>query len=139
MVEPSTQIGAAPREEETQSKRRLKSLHPVASNRHSPPRLDYHTWCKGVHGAHLVSRHLGNSRSLYIVCLCLHVFSSFGWEDGRDTIYQSHYIMVSDGTDGQVPGVKSPAWERERTTKEATAEQLGVSQSNPPGTCSSRP
>lgn len=67
------------------------------------------------------------------------MFSSFEWEDGRDTIYQSHYIMVSDGTDGQVPGVKSPAWERERTTKEATAEQLGVSQSNPPGTCSSRP
>lgn len=41
--------------------------------------------------------------------------------------------MVSDGTDGQVPGMKSPAWEQEWTTKEATAEQLGVSQSNPPG------
>ena len=94
-------VSGAALKEETQSKRRLKRLHPVASNRPNPPCLNYRTWCKGVRGGELVSRRLGNSRSLYIVCLCLHVFSPFEWEDGRDTHFANHttlwFLMVLMG------------------------------------------
>lgn len=118
MVEPSTVCGAALREE-TQSKRKLKSLRPLASDRPSPrspsrlPRL-----VQGcVQGLDLASRRLGNSGSLRVVCLCLRGVSPFEWEDGQDVFYQSRRVMVSDGTDGQVPGLKSPTWEQERTNK----------------------
>jgi len=116
--------------EETQSKRRPRTLRAIASNRLSPPRPNYHAWCQGVCGGTLFPDVLVTA-DLYLQLVC--VFMCFLHLNGKmaEIHFTNHTcITVSDGTDGQVSGLKSPAREQDRTRKGATVEQLGLSPIN---------